>query len=99
MLLKIYLGISIITFILIVLNKFSIVNRMKNKYGKEIDAKSKETKKKDIAGIVLGWLKAVIISFIPIYNIILLIVMLFFGNKIEEKSDEMVKSALTKENN
>lgn len=99
MLLKIYLGISIITFILIVLNKFSIVNRMKNKYGKEIDAKSKETKKKDIAGIVLGWLKAVIMSFIPIYNIILLIVMLFFGNKIEEKSDEMVKSALAKENN
>lgn len=99
MLLKIYLGISIITFILIVLNKFSIVNRMKNKYGKEIDAKSKETKKKDIAGIVLGWLKAVIMSFIPIYNIILLIVMLFFGNKIEEKSNEMVKSALAKENN
>lgn len=99
MLLKIYLGISIITFILMVLNNFSIVNRMKNKYGKEIDAKSKETKKKDIAGIVLGWLKAVIMSFIPIYNIILLIVMLFFGNKIEEKSDEMVKSALAKENN
>ena len=99
MLLKIYLGISIITFILIVLNNFSIVNRMKNKYGKEIDAKSKETKKKDIAGIVLGWLKAVIMSFIPIYNIILLIVMLFFGNKIEEKSDEMVKSAPAKENN
>ena len=72
---------------------------MKNKYGKEIDDVVKETKKKDIAGIVLGWLKAVIISFIPIYNIILLIVMLFFGNKIEEKSDEMVKSALTKENN
>lgn len=98
MLLKIYLGISIITFILMVLNNFSIVNRMKNKYGKEIDAKSNETKK-DIAGIVLGWLKAVIMSFIPIYNIILLIVMLFFGNKIEEKSDEMVKSALAKENN
>lgn len=99
MLLKIYLGISILTLVLMILNNFSIVNRMKNKYGKEIEEKSKETKKKDIAGIILDWLKVVIMSFIPVYNIILLIVMLFFGNKIEEKSDEMVKNALAKENN
>ena len=99
MLLKIYLGISVLTLVLMILNNFSIVNRMKNKYGKEIEEKSKETKKKDVAGIILGWLKVAIMSFIPIYNIILLIVMLFFGNKIEEKSDEMVKNALAKENN
>lgn len=99
MLLKIYLGISILTLICMILTNFSLVNKMKNKYGDEIDAKSKKTKQKDIAGTILSWLKTVIMSFIPLYNIVLLIVILFFMNKVEEKSDEMVKSALEKENN
>ena len=99
MLLKIYLGISIITLICMILTNFSLVNKMKNKYGDEIDAKLKKTKQKDIAGTILSWLKTVIMSFIPLYNIVLLIVILFFMNKVEEKSDEMVKSALEKENN
>lgn len=99
MLLKIYLGISILTLICMILTNFSLVNKMENKYGDEINAKAKKTKKKDIAGTILACLKVVIMSFIPIYNIILLIVILFFMNKVEEKSDEMVKSALEKENN
>ena len=99
MLLKIYLGISIITLICMILTNFSLVNKMKNKYGDEIDAKLKKTKQKDIAGTILSWLKTVIMSFIPLYNIVLLIVILFFMNKVEEKSDEMEKSALEKENN
>ncbi len=98
MLLKIYLSISILTLICMILTNFSLVNRIKNKYGDEIDAKSKETKKKDIAGTILSWLKVVIMSFIPLYNIVLLVVVLFFMNKVEEKSDEVVKSALEKEN-
>ena len=99
MLLKIYLCISILTLICMILTNFSLVNRTKNKYGDEIDAKSKETKKKDIAGTILSWMKVVIMSFIPLYNIVLLVVVLFFMNRVEEKSDEMVKSALEKENN
>lgn len=97
MLLKIYLCISILTLISMILINFSLVNRVKNKYGDEIDAKSKKTKKKDVAGTILLFLKLVIMSFIPMYNIVLLVLILFFMDKIEQKEDEMIKSALQEE--
>ena len=93
MLLKIYLGISVLVFVLFVLQNLSGVNRAKNKYGDEL---SKYGKQKDVAGSILSWLKLVIISFIPIYHILMLIVLVFYTSKINEKSDELVKSAIEK---
>lgn len=76
---------------------FSLVNRCKNKYGDEIDEKSKEATKKDVAGTILLFLKVIIMSFIPLYNIVLLVLILFFMDKLEQRTDEMIKSALEKE--
>lgn len=98
MLLKIYLCISILTLIGMILVNFSLVNRVKNKYGDEIDAKSKKTKKKDVAGTILLFLKLIVMSFIPLYNIVLLVLILFFMDKIEQQTDEMIKNALQKRN-
>lgn len=94
MLLKIYLGISVLVFVLFVLQNLSGFKRAKNKYGDEL---SRYVGQKDVAGFILSWLKIVIISFIPIYHILILIVLVFCTSKTNEKLDELVKSAIEKE--
>lgn len=93
MLLKIYLIISILTLILFALQNLSGINRVKNRYGDELD---KFDGKKDIAGTVMAWLKMAIISFIPLYNIFMLVILVFCSSKINEKADEIVKNAVEK---
>lgn len=93
MLLKIYLIVSILTLILFALQNLSGINRVKNRYGDELD---KFKGKKDVAGIIMVWLKMVIISFIPLYNILMLIILIFFTSKITERTDEIVKNAVEK---
>ena len=97
MLLKIYLGVSIITFICLVLTNLSILNRAINKYGDKIEQNAKQIKKKDRAGLVLVWLKILIASFIPVINIVMLLTVIFVVDKVVKKSDEYVEQAL-KEN-
>lgn len=100
MLLKIYLGISILTLICSVLTNFSTMQRVRNKYKEKLDTIETKT---DLVGSILSWLKIVIISFIPIYHILMLIVIVFMGDKITTRSDEIVENALRnadkKENN
>lgn len=91
MLLKIYLGISILTLICYVLANFSTMQRVRNKYKEQLDTIETKT---DLAGIILSWLKIVIISFIPIYHILMLIVIVFMGDKITARSDEIIENAL-----
>lgn len=88
MLLKIYLGISVLTLILFALQNLSGINRVKNKYGDELD---KFEENKDITGTIMAWLKMAIVSFIPLYNILMLIILIFFTSKLTEKIDENVK--------
>lgn len=93
MLLKIYLGISVLTLILFALQNLSGINRVKNKYGDELD---KFEENKDITGTIMAWLKMAIVSFIPLYNILMLIILIFFTSKLTEKIDENVKNAVEK---
>lgn len=95
MLLKIYLGISVLTIVLYILQIFSFQNRVKHKYTNKI--KEKKNKKKDIHGEVIFWLRLVIVSFIPICNILLLIVIIFKSDEIMIKGEEIVKEKLYKE--
>lgn len=95
MLLKIYLGISILTLVLYVLTNFSLQNRMKRKYADKI--KEKLNKKKDISGIIFSWLRLVILSFIPIYNILLLLILIFKSDEVMFQGEKQVKEALYKE--
>lgn len=91
MLLKIYFTISILTLILFSLQNLSGINRVKNKYGNDLD---KFEGKKDIAGAIMAWLKIAIISFIPLYNLFMLVILVFFTSKITEQTDEIVKNAV-----
>ena len=91
MLLKIYLCISILTLICYILTNLSAIQRVKNKYKEKLD--TVETKS-DLAGSILAWLKIAIISFIPIYHILMLIVIIFMGDNITKRSDEIVENAL-----
>ena len=93
MLLKIYLGISILTFICFSLANLSAMKRAKDKYGEKLDSMKN---KSDFAGSILAWLKIVIASFIPIYHILLLGCLVFMGDKITARSDELIKTALIK---
>ena len=92
MLLKIYLGISILTLICYILTNFSTIQRVKNKYKEKLDTIETKT---DLAGTILSWLKIVIISFIPIYHILMLIVIVFMGDKITARSDEIIENAFS----
>ena len=95
MLLKIYLGISVLTFVLYTLINFSLQNKMKRKYADKM--KENKNKKKDISGVVFSWLRLVIMSFIPIYNILLLFVLIFKSDEILLQGEEKVKEALFNE--
>ena len=76
------------------------MQRVRNKYKEKLDTIETKT---DLVGSILSWLKIVIISFIPIYHILMLIVIVFMGDKITTRSDEIVENALRnadkKENN
>ena len=95
MLLKIYLGISVLTLVLYTLLNFSLQNKMKRKYADKIN--EKKNKKKDISGVVFSWLRLVIMSFIPIYNILLLFVLIFKSDEIMLQGEEKIKEALYNE--
>lgn len=95
MLLKIYLGISILTLVLYTLTNFSLQNRMKRKYTDKI--KEKLNKGKDISGIIFSWLRLIVMSFIPIYNILLLLILIFKSDEVMLQGEKQVKEALYKE--
>lgn len=95
MLLKIYLGISVLTFVLYTLINFSLQNKVKRKYADKM--KENKNKKKDVSGVIFSWLRLVIMSFIPIYNILLLIVIIFKSDEIMNKGENNIKTALFNE--
>jgi len=83
--LYIYLGISILTFIMCTLEDISAIHRAKSiliKRGKS-----------DIAGVIQTFIKLTIMSFIPILNLILLITLVFAGDKIDNEIDKMINEA------
>lgn len=93
MLLKIYLIISVVTLICVILANLSMVNRAMNKYGDQIE-EYKQEGKKDIPGIILAFLKVVIIAFIPIVNVLMLLRVIFLWDKVVAKCDANVENAL-----
>lgn len=97
MLLNIYLGISGVTLVLFILHNLSGINRAKYRLKNE---QLYSEKHNDFAGFLLSWIKIVIISFIPIYNILMLIILLFCSNEVTKKTDDIIDKAIKgKENN
>lgn len=85
--LYIYIGISLLTFIMLLLETCIVVKAI-----------SKELKLKEANSMILPpffqTLKLFIISFIPLFNIIVLCVILFCGNQLEETIKNNVKQQL-----
>lgn len=96
MLLNIYLSISGVTLVLFILHNLSGINRAKHRLK---DENLYSEKHNDFAGILLSWIKMVIISFIPVYNILMLIVLLFCSNEVTRKTDEIIDKAFKEKEN
>lgn len=96
MLLNIYLGVSSVTLILFILHNLSDINRKKHKLKEENLYNEKHN---DFAGVLLSWIKMIIISFIPIYNILMLLVLLFCSNEVIKRSDEIIDKAFKEREN
>jgi len=90
LLLNIYLGVSGVTLVLFILHNLSGINRAKYRLK---DENLYSEKHNDFAGVPLSWIKMVIISFIPIYNILMLIVLLFCSNEVTKRTDEIIDKA------
>lgn len=91
MILYIYLGVSILTFIVFVLTNASLIHTAK---GKIKDLPNKH--EKDKAGLVISYLKLFIISFIPIVNVFFLFILLFCGDEINKRTSKIIDAAIEK---
>jgi len=69
MLLKIYLGFSIISFILMILAVSNATHTVRMRYKDKLNDK----KKTDKLGLMFNYIKMLILCFIPIYNIVMFI--------------------------
>lgn len=88
----IYIGFSLLTFILVLLQVLILTNKLFKKYKDKID----NNHEKDYLSLIFETLKILIISFIPIINIAMFYVVVFYGNKLEGmmvgKIEEQLKS-------
>lgn len=93
MLLELYLGISIITLIVFILTIKSLENQAINKYEdrfKQVD----KMHKKDAAGQILSCLQMLIVSFVPILNIMLLLVVIFNYSDLRKEVFEKLEQEM-----
>lgn len=67
---------------------------MHDKYNDKIDHEKIRKRKKNIAESILSWIKMVFLCFIPIYNIALIVVIVFFRDKIKKATEKAVMDAL-----
>lgn len=82
MLLKIHLIISVVAFVLTVICNIGLAYQVRDKYGKEAYLKTCKT---NTFSSIFSWLKSLLICFLPIYNIVYLLVMLFCTKEIERR--------------
>lgn len=90
-LLYIYLGISVITFILHTFTSWKVAYEFKNKYPNIKIPKTHPMNK------IFQLFKLVLICFMPIVNLIFFLTILFCGEKLEKRTIERVYSELAKE--
>jgi uncharacterized membrane protein YjgN (DUF898 family) len=96
MIFKIYLGVSILTLAILVLHNLSGINQAKHKYKEELKMIAF---KSDTSGVILSWLKIFIYSFIPVMNVAMLFIFVFFGNKIQAQVQGKLDKAIEQRKN
>ena len=83
--LKIYVGFSILTFVMLLIQCYLIEKDLKRKYPDVVSGYLKNNKK-NILEKVFTYLKAFVSCFVPIINIGIFYVYLFESEKMEEKT-------------
>ena len=67
---------------------------MHDKYNDKIDHEKIIKRKKNIAESILSWLKMIFLCLIPVYNIALIVVVIFFRDKMKKETEKAVLAAL-----
>lgn len=92
--LKIYIGFSILTFFVVLMQAYLLTKRIKRKYPDIIQEFSKKNKS-GILEKLFEYIRTLIICFVPIVNISLFIVVLFkaedFEDRILQRIQENIK--------
>lgn len=83
MLLKIYIGFSILTFIVTIMQSFILSEKYKRKYPELVEEYRKKNKRSILEKIFI-WTKAFISCFVPIVNIGIFYVSMFKPELIDE---------------
>lgn len=79
--LYIYIGFSLLTFVTVLMQSYVIVKRLKRNHPEIIS----EVKKNGILEKIFGWIKILIICFIPVINVATFYASLFKEEEVEEK--------------
>ena len=88
--LKIYIGFSILTFIILMMESYMITKQLKRKYP-ELVKEYKQNNKKTVLEVIFSYIKTFVSCFVPIINIAILYVSLFNREEMEEKSLNKIK--------
>lgn len=83
--LNIYIGFSILTFVLVLMQSYLIVKNLKRKYPDAINRYEKDNKG-NILEKICSYTKIFVSCFVPIINIALFYVALFDSSKAKEKT-------------
>ena len=90
LLLKIYIGFSILTFIMLMMESYMITKQLKRKYP-ELVKEYNQNNKKTVLEVIFSYIKVFVSCFVPIINIVILYVSLFNREEMEEKSLNKIK--------
>lgn len=82
--LKIYIGFSILTFLMVLMQSYMVYKRFERKYPDIIKEFSKNNKS-GILEKIFSYIKILIICFIPIVNVLLFFVTLFESEEVERR--------------
>lgn len=84
MFLNIYIAFSLLTFVLILMQSYMVVKKIKREHPDDVD-KLKKKSKKGFLETIFSYIKIFIICFVPIMNIFVFCAILFKEKEVEEK--------------
>lgn len=91
--LKIYIGFSILTFLIILMQTYILTKQVKRKYPDTIQEFSKNNKS-GILEKLFEYIRILIICFIPIVNLCLFIVILFKTEEVKDRTLQRIKKRI-----
>lgn len=95
---KIYIGFSILTFILTFMRAYTISKQLKRKYPDIINEFSKKNKVDTLENIFV-WIRLLVACFVPIINICIFYVSIFESERVEKKVLNKLKKDCEEYNN